>query len=316
MQSFIQAFAEKVGVANEEGGVANGESGVANPDTLKRLIDVSSVLEQGSDQVKDQLDVINPDSLARFIVCLVTPGVGPELEDFQKAQPGNQLKSLWMEADGLSKTAAAFGETLGRFQGALKPANDSKSVWAVLASRGIPGLGFKAKGETAAQAGNISPISKSCGEKLVRLVKALSNHVTALPVDHRGNRTGAGRPPKVVPAIMHTVVKVGKKALGLLQRYGLTGKDGADRAGARTDFVHRQHALVGKEILVAKEEKAGDWISNSMNGEHTRLVLSHFRWMFGNIMAVKYQQLAHILSLYFGQIYSRTQPSPHSRLAC
>jgi hypothetical protein len=80
--------------------------------------------------------------------------------------------------------------------------------------------------------------------------------------------------------------------------------------------VHRQHALVGKEILVADEEKAGDRISNSMNGEHTRLVLSHLRWMFGNIMATKYQQLAHILSMYFGLIYSSAKPSPQSRLAC
>jgi hypothetical protein len=80
--------------------------------------------------------------------------------------------------------------------------------------------------------------------------------------------------------------------------------------------VHRQHALVGKKILVAEEEKAGDRIGNSMNGEHTRLVLSHFRWMFGNIMAVKYQQLAHILSLYFGQIYGGARPSSQSRLVC
>jgi hypothetical protein len=97
-------------------------------------------------------------------------------------------------------------------------------VTSILASRAIPGLGFKNKGETPAQAGDISPISKSCGEKLVRLVKALSNHVTALPVDHQGDRTGVGRPPRAVPAIMHTVVKVGKKSSGLLQRYGLTCK--------------------------------------------------------------------------------------------
>jgi hypothetical protein len=177
-------------------------------------------------------------------------------------------------------------------------------------------LGFKKKGEAAAEAGNISLISRSCVEKLVRLVKALCNHVTSLPVDHRGDRTEAGRPSKAVPAIMHTVVKVGKKALGLLQCYGLIGEDGGDRAGARTDFVHCQHALVGKELLVAEEEKAGDRISNSMNGEHTQLVLSHYKWMFGNIMAEKYQQLAHVLSMYFGQIYSSAQPLPQSRLAC
>jgi hypothetical protein len=161
-------------------------------------------------------------------------------------------------------------------------------VWAILFDRGIPGLGFRAKGESAKDAGDISPISKSCAGKLVRLVKALSSHMTAMPIDHRGDRAGVGRSPKVVLAIMHTVVNVGKKALGLMQRYGLTAEDGGDRAGARMEFVHRQHALVGKEILLAEEEKAGDRISNSMNGEHTRLVPSHYRWMFGNIMAPKY----------------------------
>lgn len=53
-----------------------------------------------------------------------------------------------------------------------------------------------------------------------------------------------------------------------------------------------------------------------MNGEHTRLVLSHFKWMFGNIMTVKYQQLANILSLYFSLIYNGKNPSPESCVAC
>lgn len=105
---------------------------------------------------------------------------------------------------------------------------------------------------------DLSPVSKSCAKKLVRLVKALSHHVTAMPLDYRGNRESAGSPPKLAPAIMHTVSMVGRKVLGLLHRYGLTGEDGGDRAGARNDFVHRQHALIGKEILVAEAEKAGD----------------------------------------------------------
>jgi hypothetical protein len=222
---------------------------------LKALAEVLSTLEQGSARVTEQLYDIETDSLFKFIACLITPGIGPEIEELQKVRLGDQLKDLWMKAVELSKTASSFGEKLGSFQAALSTANDSKAVWAVLESRDVPGLGFKKKGKTAAEAGNISPISRSCGEKLVRLVKSLCNHVTSLPVDHRGDRTGAGRPLKVVPAIMHTVVKVGKKALGLLQSYGLTGEDGGDRAGARTDFVHRQHALVGKEILLPRRRK-------------------------------------------------------------
>jgi hypothetical protein len=70
---------------------------------------------------------------------------------------------------------------------------------------------------------DLSPVFKSCAEKVLCLVKALSHHMTAMPLDYRGNREGSGRPPEAAPAIMHTVSMVGQKVLGLLQRYGPRG---------------------------------------------------------------------------------------------
>jgi hypothetical protein len=157
LQSFIEGYAEKVGAAAAD----QAGCGPANESTkLKALIEFLSAIEQGPDRVKEQLGDIAPASLFRLVACLVTPGIGPELEDVRKVRPGDQLRSLWMEGLDLSTTAGAFGEKLGSFQAALRTSDDSKSVWNVLASREVPGLGFKNKGEKAEEAGDINPISK------------------------------------------------------------------------------------------------------------------------------------------------------------
>jgi hypothetical protein len=309
---------ERVRALLQANTVAAGERGVeqrgpGNGETLKRLRAFALALESSPVRVRERLGEIRGEWLLDFIACLITPGLKPELEDFVAVQEGKALKSLWGKAVETAKIARAFGAKLSSFQGALSDAQDTRSVWAVLGSRELPGLGFKAKGEKAddVQRYDLTPFYKSCAEKLLRLVKALNHHVTALPLNYRANRTGAGRPPILVPAIMHTVSMVGRKVLALVQRYALTGPlEGGDRPGARLGFAQRQQVLIKREYLIADMEKLGKRISNSMNGEHTCLVLSHHEWMFGGLTALKYQQLSKIVSLYFALIYSGNTPSP------
>jgi hypothetical protein len=95
---------------------------------MRALINVLSTLEETSDGVQEQLGDIHSENLLGFIACLVTPGVAPVMEDFRKVAPGNRLKSLWMDAADLSKTAVVFGEKLSSFQAALHSADDSRLV--------------------------------------------------------------------------------------------------------------------------------------------------------------------------------------------
>lgn len=140
VKNFVEAYAEERAEQPREG--LDGED-----ERLVNLRAFSTALPSSLPDVKEQLGGIRGESLLGFIACLATPGVQPELEDFTGARPGNQLKDVWLPAAKLSKTARAFGETLDRFRTAVRGAQDMPSVWGVLGTRGIPGLGFKEKGE-------------------------------------------------------------------------------------------------------------------------------------------------------------------------
>ncbi|GAQ79805.1 hypothetical protein KFL_000380370 [Klebsormidium nitens] len=238
-----------------------------------------------------------------------------------------QMRSVIGQARTRCAQASACFALFREITAALEPAEDNKAMWDVLENRSIRGLGFKRakntkkgiEADTAEQvvALQLCPISKSRTQTLAKFAKAECYHVTGLPVDFQGAREDGDLPleklPEPIPPFMHTLVRVGKKVLALLQDHALVGEDGDDRSGARLEFVFRQTAEAKTEMLAKDEAKQGDRISTAMNGEHTRLILSHYKWMFGGIMSPRDMQLPGLLTMYIGQVYADQSPSRESR---
>jgi hypothetical protein len=93
---------------------------------------------------------------------------------------------------------------------------------------------------------NLNPIAKTRIETLLKFIKARNAHVTGRPVDFLHPSAGADTPPcpEVVPGIMHTCQKVGKKVLKLLQKEAFGSAEGSSNKASNLEYVSRQIALV------------------------------------------------------------------------
>jgi hypothetical protein len=194
----------------------------------------------------------------------------------------------------------------------VKGADDARSLWLVLKDRELPGLGFKRQKETkaAAEAADLSPISVTRMETIVWLLKERHAHVTGRPVDFLLERTlEEGLPcPEVIPVIMHTCMKVGKKVLKLLQKEGFGSGGELRNKDSNQEYVFWQIALIKTELLVKDEEKAGDSITLAMNGENVRLLFNRWREMWGDLLSPQWALIAELLSIAYAIIYSSLPP--------
>jgi hypothetical protein len=130
-------------------------------------------------------------------------------------------------------------------------------------------------------------IAKTRVQTLVKFIKARNAHVTGRPVDFLSKRSLGEELhcPKVVPGIMHTCQKVGKKVLKLLQKEAFGSAEGTTNKDSVLVYVDRPIALCKTEKLMKDEEKAGDNISLAMNCKSIRLVFNRWREMFGDLLS-------------------------------
>lgn len=151
-------------------------------------------------------------------------------------------------------------------------------------------------------------------QTLVKFIKARNAHVTGRPVDFQSSRSlGEELPcPEVVPGIMHTYQKVGKKVLKLLQKEAFGTAEGTSNKESCLAYVDRQIAVAHTEKLVKDEEKAGDNISMAMNCESIRLIFNRWREMFGDLLSRKWALIAELLSSVYSIVYSSSPPTVSS----
>jgi hypothetical protein len=274
----------------------------------------------------DELNILPSDQLLNLIAATTCPELSPALEDFHSSLSQASMRTLIGAANGHCRLASKCGALYSSISAALAPARSSKELWDTLEDRTLPGLGFKIRenakklilGDTAAQAIalNLAALTRSRAQTLAKFNKAACHHVTGVPIEYLGDRPEGLKPPVLGPPTMHALVSTSKKFLGLAQEFLLTGEDGDDRHGSRQEYAFRQQALVNKERTFKDEEKMGDRLGTAMNGEHTRQLLSHWKWLFGGLGAPRYLQVANLLSMYNSLVYCGADPSPQSRVLC
>jgi hypothetical protein len=161
---------------------------------------------------------------------------------------------------------------------------------------------------------DLIPIAKTRMQTLMKFIKARNAHVTGRPVDFLSKRSlGEELPcPEVVPGIMHTCQKVGKKVLKLLQKEAFGSAEGTINKDSALVYVDCQIALCKTEKLMKDEEKAGDNISLAMNCESIRLVFNRWRKMFGDLLSRQWSLIAELLSIVYSIVYSSSPPTKSS----
>jgi hypothetical protein len=242
--------------------------------------------------------------------CELGTGIAADLGWVRREKDAKELLKNVEEAE---KKCGEARERFARIRAALQNAADVQGLWLVLEDRELPGLGFRGKGESAeaAKAADLSPIARTRMQTLVKFIKARNAHVTGRPVDFLSDwRVGEELAcPEVVPGIMHTCHKVGKKILKLLQKEAFGSAEGPSNKESNLEYVGRQIALVKTELLVKDEEKAGDNISMAMNFESIRLIFNHWKDMFGDLLNRQWAVIAELLSSVYSILYSSLPPT-------